>query len=61
MNQHNDIAGETAVDFLVGMIHRGEAGPPDFPRGTLIGTTWIDGETVRPRRRQAAKSPPAGQ
>ena len=47
MNQHTDIAGETAVDLLVGMIHRGEAGPPDFPRGTLIGTTWIDGKTVR--------------
>ncbi len=46
MNQHNDVCGEAAVDLLVGMIHRGEKGPPPFPRATLIGPTWVDGETA---------------
>ncbi|HTJ78429.1 MAG TPA: LacI family DNA-binding transcriptional regulator [Rariglobus sp.] len=47
MNQHNDIVGEAAVDMLVGMVHRGERGVPDFPRATLIGSTWNMGRTVR--------------
>lgn len=47
VNQHNDIAGEVAVDMLIGMIHRGESGIPEFPRATLIGPTWVDGTTVK--------------
>ncbi|MEO0414765.1 MAG: hypothetical protein AAF226_07415, partial [Verrucomicrobiota bacterium] len=47
MNQHNDIAGEAAVDMLIGMIHRGETSIQDYPRATLIGPTWVDGGTVR--------------
>lgn len=49
MDQHNDIVGEAAVEMLTGMIHRGSSGPPDFPRATLIGSTWREGETL-PRR-----------
>lgn len=49
MKQHNDVCGEAAVDMLAGMIHRGESGPPPFPRATLIGPTWVDGETAPPR------------
>lgn len=47
MNQHNDITGEAAIDMLIGMIHRGESSISDFPRATLIGPTWIDGQTVK--------------
>ncbi len=43
MNQHNDLAGQAAVDMLVGMLHRGERGPPPFPLATLVGPTWTDG------------------
>ena len=43
MNQHNDLAGKAAVDMLVGMLHRGERGPPAFPIATLIGPTWMPG------------------
>lgn len=43
MNQHNDIAGQAAIDMLVGMLHRGERSPPPFPLATLIGPTWMDG------------------
>jgi LacI family transcriptional regulator len=49
MNQHNDLCGAAAVDMLIGMIHRGEAGPPPFPRATLIGPTWVPGQTVTDR------------
>lgn len=41
MNQHNDVAGEAAVDMLIGAIHRGESTVPAFPRATLISPTWM--------------------
>lgn len=47
MNQHNDMTGEAAVDMLISMIHSGERGVPEFPRATLIGPTWVDGQTVK--------------
>jgi LacI family transcriptional regulator len=46
MDQHNDLCGETAVDMLIGMIHRGEKGPPSCPRATMISPTWLNGETA---------------
>lgn len=51
MNQHNDVCGEAAVDMLLGMIHRGEEGPPPFPRATMIGPSWVEGKTAPPKRR----------
>jgi LacI family transcriptional regulator len=54
MNQHNDAVGAAAVDMVVGQIHRNETGIPAFPRATLIGASWVDGQSVRrPARRQA--------
>jgi LacI family transcriptional regulator len=47
MNQHNDVAGEAAVDLVVSQIHNNEHGVPAFPRATLIGATWMDGKTVQ--------------
>lgn len=49
MNQHNDLIGEAAVDMVIAMLHNNESGIPAFPRATLIGGTWADGETC-PRR-----------
>lgn len=49
MHQHNDEVGEAAVEMIIGMIHNNECGVPDFPRATLIGSTWIDGQTVAAR------------
>ena len=46
MHQHNDIVGEAAVEMVIGMIHRDERGIPPFPRATLLGNTWVDGNTV---------------
>ena len=47
MNQHNDVAGEAALDMLLSMIHTGERGVPDYPRTTLIGASWVEGPSVR--------------
>lgn len=46
MDQHNDVVGEAAVEMLIGMIHNPQKGVPDFPRATLVGSTWVDGATV---------------
>jgi len=74
MNQHNDTVGEAAVDMVVGQIHHGESGIPLFPRATLIGASWVEGQSLRrqtdpsapsraaPRRRKGARvtSPATG-
>ncbi len=46
MNQHSNIIGQAAVEMLISMIHHGEKGIPEFPRATLIGSTWVDGKTL---------------
>ncbi len=56
MNQHNDIAGEAAVDMLVSMIHGGESGVPPFPRASLIDGSWVDGKTVLSTPKTAANA-----
>lgn len=48
MNQRNDIAGAAAVDMLVGLIHSGQTSIPEFPVGTLVGSSWVAGDTVKP-------------
>lgn len=50
MNQHNDQTGQAAVDMLIGMIHHGTPSIQDFPRATLIGPSWVDGQTVRQQK-----------
>lgn len=52
MDQHNDLAGEAAVDMLVGMLYNSEKCPPDFPRATLISGSWVAGRTVRRQERR---------
>lgn len=47
LHQHNDIVGEAAVEMVIGMIHNNERGIPLFPRATLLGSTWVEGATVR--------------
>jgi LacI family transcriptional regulator len=46
INQHNEAVGEAAIDMLVSMIQGGETSPPPSPRATLIGGSWVDGQTV---------------
>ncbi len=47
MEQHNDIAGEVAVDMAITRIHQNERGVPPFPQASLIGASWKAGKTVR--------------
>jgi LacI family transcriptional regulator len=47
MNQHNDAVGEAAVDMVVSQIHHNETGIPAFPRATLIGASWVEGQSVQ--------------
>lgn len=47
MNQHNDVTGEAAVEMLVAMIQNGESGIPEFPRATMISSSWVDGRTLQ--------------
>lgn len=43
---HHEI-GKTAMDLLVGIIHRHEPGVPDFPHRTQVMSQWVDGKTTR--------------
>lgn len=53
LDQHNDRAGEAAVDMVISLLHNNELGVPDFPRATLIGASWKTGPTVRKQRTAA--------
>ncbi|EIP99217.1 transcriptional regulator [Opitutaceae bacterium TAV1] len=39
--------GETAVDMLIGMMHRGERGVPVQAHSTLVSGLWAAGQTLR--------------
>ncbi|MDX6766063.1 MAG: LacI family DNA-binding transcriptional regulator [Candidatus Methylacidiphilales bacterium] len=47
MDQHNDVVGEAAVDMLIGLLQRSDNAVPEFPRATLIGSTWRTGSTLK--------------
>lgn len=49
VNQNDLIIGRTAVDFVVGMIHRNERGIPEIPLRILVQGTWVDGKSVTRR------------
>lgn len=40
------VIGSTAVDFLVGMLQRGEQGAPETPIRILVEGIWKSGQTV---------------
>jgi LacI family transcriptional regulator len=50
IDQNANLVGEAAVDLLIGQLQRNERGLPDYPKTTLVGGTWVDGASVRPRR-----------
>jgi LacI family transcriptional regulator len=47
MNQKNELVGSSAIDLLVGQLHRNETGTPDFPKCVMIESQWISGKTLR--------------
>ena len=40
--------GATAVDTVIGMLHRNEPGPPPQPLTLLLDGVWTPGRTLRP-------------
>jgi hypothetical protein len=40
------LVGATAVDVVVGMIHRSERGVPENPRYILIEGRWFGGQSL---------------
>jgi len=49
IDQNEHLIGRTAVDLLVGMIHRNERGIPAVPLRTLVEGEWRDGPSAMPR------------
>lgn len=47
MNQKNDLVGSSAVDLVVGQLHRNETGTPDFPKCVMVESQWVSGKTLR--------------
>lgn len=52
-NENDSLIGKTALDVLVGMIHRSERGVPEVPIRTLVDSTWFPGKTLRPQKQPA--------
>lgn len=46
VDQNDRIIGRSAVDFVVGMIHRNERGIPETPLRILVEGKWVHGDTV---------------
>ncbi len=46
MNQHNDLVGATAVEMVINLIQNNDRGIPEFPRASLLGSTWVEGKSV---------------
>lgn len=49
MHENSLQVGVVVVDFLVGMIQRGEFGIPEFRQRILVEGTWVDGGSLRQR------------
>ncbi|MFV0416640.1 MAG: LacI family DNA-binding transcriptional regulator [Chthoniobacterales bacterium] len=49
ISQNDFMIGSSAVDYLVGMIHRNERGLPDIPLQILVDGTWVDGASLPQR------------
>lgn len=49
VNQQSERVGASVIDLVVQLLHRNETGEPEYPGGSLVEGTWVDGETTRPR------------
>ena len=50
VDQNGYLIGQTAIDFLVGMLQRGERGIPKPPIRMLAEGTWVSQGTLLPQR-----------
>ena len=47
MEQNSELIGRSAIDMVIGQLHRNEIGLPPIQKSMLINSTWSLGETVR--------------
>ncbi|WP_309398368.1 LacI family DNA-binding transcriptional regulator [Cerasicoccus maritimus] len=55
IDQKGQIIGQTAIDFLVGMLQRGERGIPETPIRMLVEGSWRPGKTIAPQSKPKAR------
>jgi LacI family transcriptional regulator len=48
MDQNSHTVGVSAVDTVIGQIHRHETGVPTWAKCVLNASSWVEGETTRP-------------
>lgn len=53
INQNDQEIGRTAINLVVGALHRNEFGLPPHPQTTLVPPIWENGYSVRAPSRQA--------
>ncbi len=56
MNPHWGGVGITAINLVVDQLNRNEHGPPPHPLWVLVEGEWVDGKSVRPRSKPAARA-----
>jgi LacI family transcriptional regulator/LacI family repressor for deo operon, udp, cdd, tsx, nupC, and nupG len=47
IHENTSHIGAIALDFLIGMIHRGEQGIPEIPQRILIEGTWVHAPSLK--------------
>lgn len=55
MRQNSELIGRSAIDMVIGQIHRNESGLPTVQKSMLIESTWSPGATLRDRGLLSAK------
>ena len=55
MQQNSEMIGRSAIDMVIGQIHRNESGVPPVQKSMLINSTWSPGATLRPPATAVAK------
>ena len=54
MEQNSEVIGRSAIDMVIGQLHRNESGPAVIQKSMLINSTWSPGVTLRPPVKAAA-------
>ncbi len=55
MQQNGELIGRSAIDMVIGQIHRNESGLPSVQKCMLISSTWSPGATVCNKAKPSAR------
>ena len=55
MQQNSELVGRTAIDMVIGQLHRNESGLPPVQKCMLVNSTWVPGETLCSKAAPPAK------